>query len=1232
MTPDDLPDAQRCDLPACEREAVEPTTPGPNACPEHHPDRDADGRDERESETEDVVDALEGVDDSPPEREDTPAPGACDDPGDTGENRAPEGGFPDETPTPDADTSASSLPGSSEGDTDGGINQQEGGDDGGVLVKATPEDAVYPVGEHWGDADFTAPEDAPLPDALDAREQWMCRHQGEKKPFAPWTDPGAPVECNHNEHDGPTTCDECDHDARWKWGDDTNYRDGETAAEAADIHPDLAGRVFLQQDPDPFAFVDGDDVRDPDTGEVHPAFRALLEHLGASYADISTSGTGVHVYYHAPEGLPLDGKGEADFQIDTEPWGANDDPPTVEIYANRHVCVTTAEHVPNTPIEVCDWDADALRAVLEAHGYDDKDTVSHDTDRDAPLLDDHDPDATGADETATDVRDIVAAVDDLSPHDLPIRSRQVGTDSTGWELWDPSTYRQSSGGDSLHTADRETFYDHKKGETFGVLKLFALERGILSKPSDRLAGQDWWDAVEAARDAGAPIPEYESGPPQDREPVAVLPPAVRDLSTATTGWDWKHAGRHGADDTTTDLMQEARDRTTAEIADAFDSQDRALVEALPTLGKTYGTVKAAAETGEPVTILTGRGNVEQYAQLKEWCTEFDLKYYTLPAFTRDCPTANGDHGEDWKDTVRDWYDRGATPQEIHAHAEYHLGKPLPCQAHEHQECPYSSAWRFEPDDYDVLIGHYLHAYNQSEKVGMGRSVVIDEFSGDAFERALGGPILKGAVTYYLQTEPGIPFDDYTELLEHRDDDERRAEALATLTDGELDTDSESVFQDSAAHADAPLAVFTILAASADDLGNGLERAPFPNDDPRVGVYDRAGVFSFTGDGTGDVRVLDPPPLNYTRSLVALDGTPTKDMWELSLGTRLNHRQVLSEPERRDYIRDGLNLNVVRTTEYVKPYNSPEHVNPDHDAALLEAVRGRHDEKPGLITTRTALNEYDDAGVLAFDADDGVVRDGPVSRAKWRGDVLGSNQFADTRLGVVTGSNHFGDGYIKKWGAYHGRAVERNDEKGADLSYGRFGDRVLAHMQEHDTLQAVMRFGRDGNGAVVYCHTNTLPEWLPLAGEGRVLSTRSDGERQVLAAVEDLDEWRTPEIAAHPDVDIGERQVFNVLADLAGDGVLTREWDGRGYSWTDDGLDELNDHGEVDLSGVEDTPVAPDDASPETVAEMARNTLYTWGFCNHDDEPDSGAVAGGSNGGDTPGTGSRGAGPPPDTAD
>ena len=89
------------------------------------------------------------------------------------------------------------------------------------------------------------------------------------------------------------------------------------------------------------------------------------------------------------------------------------------------------------------------------------------------------------------------------------------------------------------------------------------------------------------------------------------------------------------------------------------------------------------------------------------------------------------------------------------------------------------------------------------------------------------------------------------------------------------------------------------------------------------------------------------------------------MWELSLGTPLNHRNVLSTGEREEYIQDVLNLNLIRTTDAVKPYNSADHVNVEQDAALLEAIRDAHGERPGLITTATAEREYDTAGTLEY---------------------------------------------------------------------------------------------------------------------------------------------------------------------------------------------------------------------------------------------------------------------------
>ena len=992
----------------------------------------------------------------------------------------------------------------------------------------------------------------------------MGRLADSKQPFSPWADR------DHPEADA-------DDDARFKWGLSENYVDGETVAIAEDDQR-LDGRVFIQRETDPFAFVDGDDVRDPETGEVHPAFVAILDRLGLTYADVSTSGSGVHAYYRGE--LPGGESGQAVFDIDDEPFGANDDAPTVEIYANKHVNVTTGAHVPGTPTDVRDWDVDALDDVLDEFLPDDARSdvdVGHDTDRDRADLDDYDPDAN-AGETADDVRDVLYAVDRLDASDLPLRTSKVGEDSTGWEKWNPSTYRTSSGNDSLHKPPREAvFHDHKHGESFGVLSLYAAEEGIISKPWNRLAGGDFWTAVDAARDAGAPIPEYVPTTSDDVELEVVLPDDdVVDADDGRDDWNWRHASRQAArSDGDDDLsIDAARERTVDAIVDAYEHGDRVLVEALPTLGKSFGTIAAAAETDEAITVLTGRGRKEQYEQIRNWCDDHGLDYKTLPSFKRDCDTANGEHGEDWASTVDDWYGRRATPQTIHKHAETELGRPLPCQEHEGQECPYSAKWRFDADEYDVLIGHYSHA--NKRKVVQGRTVVIDEYPGGAYEQTLAYR-LPSAVSRFLTTTEAVPFEDYTDLVENRDDPEKRADALAYFLDDaddldggpDLDRDELDVLADDSAHALAPLATFTILAG--DDLGNGFERADLG--DHGVGLFDRR---------DGRVHVLSPPAFDYTSGVVALDGTPTKALWELTLGERLNHRQVLSDGERREYVRDVLGLKLVRTTEAVKPYNSPDHVAVEQDAALLEGVRERHGERPALITTSAAEHEYDAEGVL----------DEFVDGSKHYGNVLGSNKFKERRLGVVIGSNHYGDGFVKKVGAYAGETIERGDEKGTGLSYGDFGDDVLTHMREHETLQAAMRFGRDGNGAVVYVHTDTLPDWVPIAGEGRVVKTWSDGQRDVLDAVRDLDGdgWSTADVADHPAVSIGERQVRDHLHDLADRGYLDVDVDGNGYRWTDGELHRVNDHGEVELDAVD-----VDELDDSESAELARTTTYTWSF-------------------------------------
>jgi hypothetical protein len=907
--------------------------------------------------------------------------------------------------------------------------------------------------------------------------------------------------------------------------------------------------------------VDYDDARDPETGDVHPTVRDHIERAG-SYADVSTSGTGVHIFCRGalPDGVkavdaPLP---EAEGFPDAE----------IEVYDSARYSAMTGHHIVGTPAETrgtqAFLDELAEEFATVAEGTPDELTREPETPK-AELVDV---------DTTDDIQDVLDAIQHTGPRDISLASTVTHERGDGTKSMDPS-WAPSKSGTRLAQVDDGWVY--RKGMVgLDALQVVALEEGIIRREDQYPSGEAFWRAVEALRERGAHIPEYEPSTAGDTEHVPILPDDDR-LTESTSGWDWRHAGRRATDE---DPLQGARDRTVETIADQLGSFNNVLVEALPTLGKSYGTIAAAAQETEPITVLTTRGHKEQYEQIREWCREHGLSTYTLPSFTRDCETANGSHGEDWARRAKDWYHRGATPKDIHKNAEYELGRPLPCQ--EHGSCQYASKWDFDPDDYDVLIGHYAHGHKR--KVTSGRTVVYDEFPEGAYETCLDHGV-EGAISYFLQCHDDLEFDDYTDLVEGRHDDQRRADALQWFADHDPDRDGTLVFGDEAGHAAAPLAAMTILAGATEDLGNGWERADL--DDGRVGLFDRE---------QGRVWLLTPPALEYTRGTVALDGTPTKELWETALGERLTHTSVLSDGERREYLTEALNLNLVRTTDAVKTYTMAEkdvadRVSLGQDAALLEAVREQHDERPALISAKRVLEYYDEEGVTEH-----------VDGTAYYGNVLGSNEFAERRLGVVIGAGHYGDHYVKKWGAYAGRTVEASRESDGEgryqpTDYGTFGNKIRTHMREHETLQAAMRFGRDGNGAVVYVHTNTLPDWVPLAGEGRVVSTWSEGMRQVLDAVRDDDAWRTRDVADHPAVEISERQVRDHLHTLVERGYLSRHGEGRGYVWRDDGLHRVGAHGDVELD-----PISIEGFSEEEVAEVSRMTNYTWEFRNSASEP------------------------------
>jgi len=602
---------------------------------------------------------------------------------------------------------------------------------------------------------------------------------------------------------------------------------------------------------------------------------------------------------------------------------------------------------------------------------------------------------------------------------------------------------------------------------------------------------------------------------------------------SSSDWEWQNTT---ADDETALTLDEARTRCQRHIDTALRNGAHTLIDALPAMGKSSGVIRGAAKTDTPISVFTARHDL--YGQYSEWCEEHGLSYHRLPSFHEDCPTARGEHGDDWREDVLELYGEGVMAGEIHKYAEQYFAQPLPCD--DGQECPYKQGWDFESDEYEVLIGHYQHAYNPN--ITAGRVAVFDEFPANSFFVEFDGDTVQLAVSDYLSRQDGLPFGDYTELIEFRNS-EQGDEARDWFDADDLIRDGEPVLSDESgtAHAYAPLLTYAVLCG--DNLGNGWECADLDLE-AGIGTHRRAA----RDRKSGEVHLLLQPELDEAKGVIALDGTPTTDLWQLTVDTGLSRAEILSDEERADYLSDALDLSIVQTAgDFAYSYSGWDNADPERDGLLFEAVADREETEPALISTKKAIDQYEQAGALK-----------PVGKHEHYGNLKGSNQLEDEYVGIVAGSTHYGDKYVKMWGALADECVERvGDGRGMNLDYGEFGNAVLRHMREHEVLQAVLRFGRDQKSTTVYTNTAALPKWVPVEEEVSIQGW-SKGTKEVVGTLQANapDQWKTDDIADQ--VSVGGRHVRNILKKLVEYGYVTREKDGCAALWVvgDDELDRL----------------------------------------------------------------------------
>jgi hypothetical protein len=1007
-----------------------------------------------------------------------------------------------------------------------------------------------------------------FPETLKQRDRWLnwvYASHGGKLPVAYWSEGHLYPAEGYQDKTVPFG-------EAWKYTEWPEGRVQQKTPEGAGLQVGVFYRLPDEKEEDSVVFVDLDDVRDTDTGAFHPEAIRLIEKTD-SYAQVSTSGTGAHILLKGE--FP---NGTTSIEEDLEPTDAFPGP-EIEVYTRARNVAMTGDHIQGTADDI-ERDDDLLAYIEQEHGSPDS-VHDVDTQRREPEISKEEIESV---DTTTHVQDIYDAVAHIKPGDIRIKST-VTEDRDGSRSLDPS-WAQSESGTRL--AELEDGWVYRKGMIgLDAAKLVALEERIITDETEYPEGEDWAETIEALRQRGAHIPELDRTELRFSN-AAILPEM------------------DGGSRPTNISRSDLQNRTYEAIKSAIIAEENTCVDAIMTAGKSYGSLKATADLGRQVSVFVPRNDMKEQAEeyaLEVGYEEDDI--LVLPSAPDECPTMRGEHGDEWENLTMAQYNAGASPKAIHE-----MNEGIPCRdGDEEHSCPYEARWQFDPDNYDVLIGHYKHSH--VTHVTMGRVAIFDESPSSAFSTTLGGDDLVRAINTFLSETVSPPVDDFTDLLEARGDPDRVQECERWFNqmeaNDELDLespDNRGVIEhvdgrgSPAYHSRAPHAVYSILQASPIAEGSNFERAHLPG---KIG----GALFFTTSEQRGEfyVEFVESPELHYADTVLALDGTPLIDEsrpdphkpveWIRALGIPLRHRRILSDAERQDYIQNTLQHRYVSASDFINPYSSGEYNNMAEDASLLAAtgeMYGPDDEPPLVFTPLPVERQYKQAG---------FVEQGLAKEINHPGNLRGTDRYADERLLTILGSTHHGDHEIRRRAAWLREDVSV-EGKGADRDYGSpLANGILRQMRENVTAQMAMRVGRDGGGATIVLKTTAHPDYLPVTGKGGV-TTWSDGMKQVREAwgelvSDDAAFTEVAEIASHDAVSISDRQVRNALQRFVDLGYIRKgkhPTDGRKNAYSDDGLAAVAEYeqAEIELPELE----WPDEWDGD-VPEIVRTNIYTSNF-------------------------------------
>jgi len=253
--------------------------------------------------------------------------------------------------------------------------------------------------------------------------------------------------------------------------------------------------------------VDYDDARDLETGAIHPLVHEHLQTVG-SYADVSPSGTGVHILCCGQ--LPDDVATVAD---DLPAHDAFPDA-SIEVYDSARFVAMSGQHLVGTPTETQPAQMfidDLVDAFTTPQPQADASSEVSGPPADESSEDFLPPSHQRSQPASTiNIEDVYRAIEMTRPSDIRLDSPVTETRSDGTKSRNPCWTNSDSG---TRLAEMDDGWIYRNGLiVLDALQVVALEEGIVTTAGDYPSGRDFWEAVDELRARGADIPEYEADP------------------------------------------------------------------------------------------------------------------------------------------------------------------------------------------------------------------------------------------------------------------------------------------------------------------------------------------------------------------------------------------------------------------------------------------------------------------------------------------------------------------------------------------------------------------------------------------------------------------------------------------------------------------------------------------------------------------------------------------------